>query len=243
MSQYLIVTVSNRVPREWYYLQREFYKSIEGYESITIDYTGLDTWKGLATKPKWLYRAIKEGAIPQDIIIFTDSWDLVFAANPHEILTRWESFGADIVISAERNCFPVDYKENYDKLESPTPYKYLNSGFIVGYKDAILACLEHMDLENVLDDHWDAERNCNYHSNDQTMWQKIFLEQPVKIELDRYQALSQTLHDAKIEEFDFSNKSVIVNKITNSMPCTIHFNGSSKDNMSIRQPILTHLGL
>jgi len=239
---YKIVTVSNRFPTEWYYLTKQFFESVKGYNGLLVDYSAFEGWKGLATKPKWLYRAIKEGNIPEKFMIFSDSWDLVFCATPEEILERYESFDSDIVISSERNCFPADLKEYFDSLNPPTPYKYLNSGFIVGKTEAILACLEAMDLPNVKDDYHCEEMGCAIHSNDQHLWQIIFEKQPVKIALDYYQSLSQTLHDVSIDEFDLSGER-IRNKITNSTPCSIHFNGSSKDRMELREPLLKHLNL
>lgn len=235
---YRIVTISNRFPQEWYYLQAQFYQSIPNdYNPLTINY---GNWGGLASKPKWLYKAIKEGLVNTTHIIFADSWDLVFAAPPTEIIERFYSFNVPIVVSSEKNCFPGDLKDEYDKTQKVTPYHYLNSGFIVGETEAILTCLEAMDLPNLPDDYFDGEKNV--HPNDQFEWQKIFLKQPVTIALDYYQILSQTLHEAKIEEFGFSDKR-IRNALTNSYPCSFHFNGGSKDNISLRDPILKHLNL
>lgn len=235
---YRIVTISNRIPTEWYYLQRQFYQSIpQDYNPLTINY---GNWGGLESKPKWLYKAIKEGLVNTTHIIFTDSWDLVFAATPSEIMERFYSFNVPIVISSEKNCFPNDLKDEYDKIQKATPYHYLNSGFIVGETEAILTCLEAMDLPNLPDDYFDGQKNI--HPNDQFEWQNIFLKQPVPIALDYYQTLSQTLHESKIEEFDFSGNR-IKNVLTNSYPCSFHFNGGSKDNLSLRDPILKHLNL
>lgn len=238
---YQIVTVSNKTALEWHYLQKEFYKSLHGHPVLTINYMDAP-WVGLTTKPRWVYRAIKEGLIQATHIIYTDSWDLVFAANPQEIMERYLSFGTDIVINAEQNCFPLAYKDEFDKTQSPTKYKYLNSGFIVGKTDAILTCLEEMDLQNMPGDYYDEEKKCNVHPEDQTLWQEMFLKQPVTISLDYYGALSQTLHEANIDEFDFSEQR-IKNKLTNSYPCCFHFNGGAKSNLELREPILKHLNL
>lgn len=238
-SNYKVVTISNRRPHEWYYLYDQFFKSLGSEQPMLINPT---RWGGLSTKPKVLYQAIKEGVINTKYIIFSDCWDLVFAAYPSEIMMRYFQFNSPIVISSEKNCFPADLKEDFDKLNPPTPYKYLNSGFIVGETEAICACLEAMDLPNLEDDHYDPVKNCNVHPNDQFEWQKIFVKQPVKIVLDYEQSLSQTLHDASIEDFDL-NEPRIKNKITNSYPCAFHFNGGSKDNLQLRNPILSHLGL
>lgn len=233
-----IVTVSNRRPTEWYYLQNSFYRSLEGYDVLTLQPYH---WGGLMTKPRTLFAAIEQGMIKEDYIIFPDSWDLVFAAKPEEVIETYLTFGSDVVISAEKNCFPADLKDEYDKLAEPeTPYNYLNSGFIVGKTDAIFECLKAMDLPSIPDDYYDNEKGCAVHPNDQFEWQKIFLKQPVSIHLDRYQILSQTLHDADINDFDFS-KERIRNKVTGSYPCSWHFNGGSKDSMPIREPILKHL--
>jgi hypothetical protein len=239
---YTIATVSNRTPTEWYYLQKEFYKSLKGHPVLNINYQHDQPWNGFSMKPKWLYRAIKEKLITAPYLIFTDSWDVVFACDPKEIIDKFLLMGVDVVVNTERNCFPGTYKEQYDLIEAPTEYKYLNSGFIVGKTDAILACLETMDLPNVPGDHFDKERNCNVHPEDQSMWQKVFLDQPVKIALDYYCELSQTLHEANMEYFDLSENR-IKNKVTDSYPCILHFNGSAKDKLEIRNPILTKLNL
>jgi hypothetical protein len=241
-DQYTIVTISSRRPHEWYYLLDKFYQSLNGHEVITINNSKEHYWNGLATKPKWLYKTIKDGKIQTKYMQFVDSWDLVYGAHPLEVMAAYEEFDAPIVISAEKNCFPDILKKEFDELNYPEPYKYLNSGVIIGETEAILACLEAMDLPNVEDDHWDEEKNCNYHSNDQTMWQEIFLRQPVKIALDYNQSISQTLHDADINDFDFSGKRVM-NKITGCHPRIWHFNGGSKDNINLREPVLQHLKL
>ncbi len=239
MSDYKVVSISDRKPTAWYYLFEEFFRSLNDTPPMVLM---PEYWGGLSTKPKVLYQAIMQKLIDTKYMIFCDCWDLVFATTPNEVLERYLTFNSPIVISSEKNCFPDDLKADFDKLDPPTIYKYLNSGFIVGETEAILACLEAMDLPNLEDDHYDPINQCNVHPNDQFEWMKIFVNQPVKIELDYYQALSQTLHDTSIDDFDLS-KSRIRNVHTNSKPCAFHFNGGSKDNMQLRTPILEHLKL
>lgn len=241
MKDYSIVTVSSRTPHEWYYLQKEFYRSLSGYDVIQIDNSKEHFWNGLATKPKWLYRAIKDGKITTKYMQFVDNWDLVYCAAPTEIQYVYKMFDSPIVISSERNCFPDTHREEFDKLNIRKPYCYLNSGVIIGETEAILTCLEEMDLPNVKDD-YRMENGQNYHSNDQTMWQEIFLKQPVKITLDYNCAITQCLHDENIENFLFT-KERIMNKITSCHPRIWHFNGGSKDRLDLRNPILSHLKL
>lgn len=235
---YEVISISNRRPEAWYYLFDEYFKSLHPYQPKVFQPS---FWGGLSTKPKLLYHLILTKAITSKYIIFTDCWDFLFAATPEEIMEAYAFFKAPIVISTEQNCFPTDLKDEFDKL-TPLMYRYLNSGFICGETDAIMTCLEAMDLPNLKDDHYDEVNKCNYHPNDQFEWQKIFVQQPVEIKLDYKQILSQTLHGANISDFDFS-KPRIRNKITGSYPCTLHFNGGSKDDMLIRSPILKHLNL
>lgn len=239
---YKIATVSSQQPTTWYNLQKEFYQSLKGHEVVTINYQADQPWDGFSMKPKWLYRAIKEKLIDSDHLIFTDSWDVVWAAEPKEVMERFFSFDTDIVVNAERNMFPADYAEGFAKLTAPTDWRYLNSGFIVGKTEAVLTCLEAMDLPNVKGDHYDVERKCMEHPDDQRMWQKTFLDQPVPIALDYYCALSQTMHEADMTIFDFSGERV-KNVVTNSYPCVFHLNGSAKDKLHIRNPVLNHLKL
>lgn len=235
---YDVINICNKVPDAWYYLFPEPYmKSLKGFQPKIFQ---PQHWGGLMTKPRVLYELIKNKTINTTHIIHTDAWDFLFCAEPDEIMEAYGFFKSPLVVSAESNCFPSDFKEDFDSMKSPTKYKYLNSGFICGEVEAILYCLEKMDLPNIPDDHFDGEKNI--HPNDQYYWQKIAIKYPELIALDNKQILSQTLHGASIDEFDFS-KSRIKNKITGSYPCTLHFNGGSKDDLSIRNPILKHLKL
>lgn len=237
---YRVVTITSGKAPAWYHMQDLFYASLRGHDVMTIQ---PERWGGLMTKPRTLYAAIEKGMIKEDYLIFADSWDLVWAAHPEEVIETYLAFNTDVVISAEKNCFPADLKEEYDKLaDKTTPYNYLNSGFIVGETEAIFECLKEMNLPSIPDDHYDNENNRMVHPNDQEEWQKIFLKQPVRMALDQHQILSQTLHDAEIEDFDLS-KDRIRNKVTGAYPCSFHFNGNGTDRMQVREPFLKKLNL
>lgn len=237
---YTIVTICNRPPIEDYYCLKEWDKSTDDYNKIIIQH--IDTpYQGLGDKPKFVYRAIKRGIIPTKYIIFTDCWDLVFVDTPEVIIEKYQDFKCGLVFSGERNCFPADLKEEYDKLPFTSSYKYLNSGFIVGETEALLATLEAMKVEEIPDDYWDAEKGHNVHFNDQFEYQKIFIQQPVSMKLDYAQTLSQTMHDVGWNDIDLT-KEKIQNCETKAFPSTIHFNGSGKTN-GLQKPILQKLGL
>lgn len=243
MSNYTIVTVCTHRPTADYFCLDSYFKSLKGEPVLVLDreYTN---YAGLASKPKGLMKAIKEKKIDSKYILFTDCFDFVFTDNPIWLLERYHSLDCPVIISAERNCFPDDLKEEYDKLKNPTgrttSFKYLNSGMIVGETDAILTCLEAMDLPNIPDDHWDGEKMVN--PNDQFLWQQIFLKQPVEIRLDYATSLCMPLHSVKIDELNFDTKRKIRNEETEIFPLSLHLNGSAKTD-GLREPILKHLNL
>lgn len=236
---YTIVSICNRQPTEPYYCLNQWWETVKEYKPLVISSIG-SNYQGLCDKPKFVYRAIKQGIIKTDFIIFCDSWDLVFATTPEEIIKKFLEFECDLVISAEKNCFPDDLKDEYDALPHTSSFKYLNSGVIVGYTDKLLQALEAMEVESIPDDYFDGEKNI--HFNDQFEYQKAFLKQPVHIKLDYQQVLSRTLHEAKLDELDFSEPR-IRNIETNSYPCTLHMNGNGKSENGIREAILKHLNL
>ncbi len=234
-----VVTVCNRHPREPYYCLNEFIKSLREHELYMLG-TKPGQYKGLGDKPKLLFDFLKNGWPLEKYTIFCDSWDLVFAAPIEEVLEVYKSFNAPLVISSEKNCFPSDLKEEYDKLSATSSYKYLNSGMIVGETSAFYEMLSKMELDKVPDDYRQEDGNM-FHVNDQFLYQKIFLKQPVKIVLDYNQVLCNTLHSVKIDELDFSGER-IRNIETGRFPCSMHMNGSAKTD-GLRDPILKHLNL
>lgn len=237
---YDIVTVSNRRPSEWYYLYDAFFASLKGHRvNVLGTYPGQYT--GLSDKPRLLYHAINSNQLTSEYLLFVDSWDLVFASSPDEVIEKFVGTGSDIVVSAEKNCFPDDLKKAYDNLDFTSSYKYLNSGVIVGKTNSILELLKSMDAANLPTDYYDEEQGKNIHFNDQFEYQKEFLKQPVKMSLDYSQNISQSMHDVEEGELDFSGERVR-NIETNTNPSIIHMNGGSKDKWA-RTPILKHLGL
>lgn len=239
---YTVVTIANRIPQESYYTFHEHFKSLQGEQPLVLG-VNQGEYGGLGSKPRLLYNAIKENKIQTTHIIFNDCFDLVYAVTPKQLYLKFLQFAAPFVISAEKNCFPVDTKEEYDKLgdDFDSPYKYLNSGMIVAEVPAMLAVLESMDAKNIPNDYWSEEKNCMINPNDQEYYQQQFLKQPVPMVLDRYQILCNTLHSVEPDELDFSVDRIF-NKVTGTFPCSFHLNGGAKTG-GLREPILKHLNL
>lgn len=240
MKEYKIVTVCNRFPTEPYYTLNEFIKSV-GDEHLLVLGTVAGEYGGLGSKPRLLYEAIMGRKIKEKYLIFCDCFDLVFSVPPSKLFLKYKQFAAPLVISAEKNCFPAGCKYEYDVLaeEFDSPYKYLNSGMIVGEVEAMVTVLESMGAKDIPNDHWDGTKMIE--PNDQEYYQAEFLKQPVQIILDRYQILCNTLHDVMMEELEFREDGVW-NNITKTYPCSFHLNGGAKTG-GLREPILKSLNL
>lgn len=245
-KKYTIITTCNRFPTEPYYCLQEYLKSLQGEEVImlTEDFGG--KWGGLSSKPKWLYKAIIEGWIKTEYIIFTDCWDFVFAEHPQKMFELYISLteGKYIVISTEKNCFPDDLKKEFDEaakmVNKDINYKYINSGLIIGKTQDIKRCLEAMKVEELPNDYFDGEKNV--HPNDQYEWMKVWNEfKDAFFFLDYMQQFSCTLHNSSVSDLDFSNEKIRL-KETDRYPLSFHMNGSGKTS-GVRNPILKHLKL
>lgn len=243
-SDIKVVTVCDQIPEAGYYCYEEFMLSlsVQGVTPLVLG-KKKGEYNGLASKPKLLLNAIKMGWIKEEYIIFCDCFDQIFTAPITYIVSKFLEYNCDIVIGAEKNCFPNTYKNNFDIFwgdKNPTPYKYLNSGFIVGKTKAFLVMLERMELENEPDDHL-QEDGTYYHSNDQLMFQKAWVNQLVKISLDTHCVLNWCMMDVSEQEIGYATNMIQCLE-TGNYPATIHWNGPAKTNGTMDR-ILKHLRL
>ena len=85
------------------------------------------------------------------IIMFTDSYDVVFLAEPEAILSEFYKMNANVVFGAEAFCWPDEkLKSSYPSIESGK--RFLNSGGFIGYAKDIYAIVTHHEIENYDDD-------------------------------------------------------------------------------------------
>lgn len=145
------------------------------------------------------------------IILFTDSYDVIFNGGSEEIVSRFRKMESPIVFSAEKTCWPDDsLKNKYPK--SPTEYKYLNSGGFIGYGNHILELVNKIEVSNEYDDQlYYTERYFEDLKNNKD------------IKLDYNQFLFQTMNES-LEDIKIIDEEVI-NLVTNEKPLIIHANG------------------
>jgi procollagen-lysine,2-oxoglutarate 5-dioxygenase len=67
-----------------------------------------------------------------DIVLFTDAYDVIYLGTQEEIVRRYLEFSCPIVFGSETTCNPVpDFAKYYDKEEN-CEFPYLNSGLFIG---------------------------------------------------------------------------------------------------------------
>lgn len=222
-----VVTIYNRVPLEPYYRLDRFIESLMrlGVTPVILGFN--KPWGGLMTKPRHLRQWLRDGGAKNDNIIVADAWDVVFAEQPETIMARKrELFGDAVVFNAEKSCFPRgDLADQFP--DQGTPWRYLNSGFMAGSGDAILAILDSMKLDDIPDDH-QLPNGAWFHPNDQEHYTLAYLSQPVPMKLDVRAELCQCCSGCEPSEFAMAELP-IRNIATGAAPGVWHFNGGSKN--------------
>lgn len=247
-----VITVSSYDPKPDYYRPNSFRVSLGKFGVVPVNLGQGAEWHGLMTKPRLYRKFLREGRQQGDVILCVDAWDVFFQAHPDEVVEMWmQNFssspnGSFISFNAERNCFPCtpETKAYFDDVADRdkkigTPWRYLNSGFMVGTPIQILKLLEAMELDAIPDDYQRPDGSW-FNPNDQEQFQLAFVKQPAPMCLDYYTELCMAAHGSTLDELDFSGPR-IKNKITGSTPLAIHCNGDAKNNLAPK--ILEHLGL
>ncbi|XP_037629280.1 procollagen-lysine,2-oxoglutarate 5-dioxygenase 1 isoform X2 [Sebastes umbrosus] len=174
---------------------------------------------GGGQKVRLLQAALEEMKNEDKIILFIDSYDVIFASGPKELLKKFQQTRHKVVFSSESLIWPDRH------LEDKYPHviegnRFLGSGGFIGYLPNI--------KEMVAD--WTGEDS----DSDQLFFTKIFID-PVKrksanITLDSKCRLFQNLHGALDEVMlKFEDGRVRArNVVYDTLPVVIHGNGPTK---------------
>jgi hypothetical protein len=168
-----------------------------------------DVWQGFHQK---MIRMLEvSNTLPDDdIICFVDSYDLLVNTDSETLINTFKSFNRDLVFGAEINLHPGSLKD-YSYPESSTQFRYLNSGFYIGYVKAIRKMFSSKVLEG----------------DDQEYMNRYFLENiNESIKLDTEAKLVLNMYRVPWDKLIFSSGKVIYPDL-NTVPCFIHFNGMS----------------
>lgn len=195
------------------------------------DYSGPDLVnRGNMDKIRHLSIYLQYTKIPDgDIILFLDAFDTLFLTDSNTILERFLEYNAPVVIGAERNCWPFAHlAEVYP--EAPTRFRYINTGFFIGYVEHIKKMLKEILAVKLPGNTPHCRR-----SSDQahaTYYYLNALRAGVNIlKLDYYTRLvANTAKSMRIDELQIidSPPRLLVEE-TGNCPCVFHANGSNLD--------------
>lgn len=153
-----------------------------------------------------------------DLVLFVDGYDVIINDNIQTIVERYNDMGGDVVVAAEKNCWPS--KDMEDKFPpTHTAYRYPNSGLYIG-KAGSLKLLFKEELTNRQDD--------------QLYLQHAILKSPeldVKVVLDVENYIFQCIASTNEAEVIVKANKQLLNTETRCCPCILHGNGGGRDKL------------
>uniref|UniRef100_A0A6I8QMR6 procollagen-lysine 5-dioxygenase n=1 Tax=Xenopus tropicalis TaxID=8364 RepID=A0A6I8QMR6_XENTR len=210
----------------------------EGYErflrtarhfNYTVRTLGLGhEWKGGdvartvggGQKVRWLKEELEKHSEQDDLVImFVDSYDVVIAGTPTELLWKFHQFEHKVVFSAEGFCWPEwSLAESYPPISNGK--RFLNSGGFIGFAPQLYRMVQ---LWKYKDD-----------DDDQLFYTKVYLDESLRekfdIALDHKSKIFQNLNgaiDEVVLKFE-RNKVRARNVAYDTIPVVIHGNGPTK---------------
>lgn len=153
------------------------------------------------------------------IVLFTDSYDVIFLGGLSAIVERFLDTDARVLFSAEAYCWP----DRSLAIHYPTVSggkRYLNSGGFIGYASDVYEILDKADIRD--------------EDDDQLFYTTVYLQDELrtrhKIKLDHKSEIFQNLFGAVADvELRFKGEEAYVQNIVyNTVPLILHGNGFSK---------------
>ncbi|KAL0119879.1 hypothetical protein PUN28_007957 [Cardiocondyla obscurior] len=153
------------------------------------------------------------------IILFTDSYDVIFLGGLSAIVERFLDADARILFSAEANCWPdKSLATHYPPVSRGK--RYLNSGGFIGYASDVYKILDSAPVKD--------------EDDDQLFYTTVYLQEELrtrhKIKLDHKSEIFQNLFGAVADvELRFKGQEAYLQNIVyNTIPLILHGNGVSK---------------
>ncbi|XP_031422927.1 procollagen-lysine,2-oxoglutarate 5-dioxygenase 1 isoform X2 [Clupea harengus] len=174
---------------------------------------------GGGQKVRLLKAALEEVTEKDKVILFTDSYDVVFASGPRELLKKFQQARHKVVFSSETLIWPDRH------LEDKHPYpkegnRFLGSGGFMGYAS---------NLKELVSS-WTGKDN----ESDQLFYTRVYIDpeqrKALNITLDNKCRLFQNLNGALDEVvLKFEDGQVRArNVLYDTLPVMIHGNGPTK---------------
>ncbi|KAJ0183831.1 hypothetical protein K1T71_000254 [Dendrolimus kikuchii] len=173
-----------------------------------------------------LHQLSKSENSKEKIVLFTDSYDVMYLSSLDAIVEKFKSFDdTRVLFSAEQFCWPdAKLATSYPKTEVPNPY--LNSGGFIGYLPEVTEIINYKTI--------------NDKDDDQLYYTKIYLDSNVreslKISLDHNSAIFQNLNgalsDVQLRVNTTEDWPYLENVVTKERPLIVHGNGPAKSTLN-----------
>jgi len=148
-----------------------------------------------------------------DIVLFTDAYDVIYCSNRDEIIKRYLELNKPIVFGAERLCNPDPHRQSEYSVND-VEFPFLNSGMYIGRVWALRLCM----IGYVYQDSHD----------DQRFWTTQYLELKDIIGLDYENRLFLNTAEIPIDEIKYDGTTVTYK---GRNPLFIHVNGPDKNDL------------
>ncbi|OCT80922.1 procollagen-lysine,2-oxoglutarate 5-dioxygenase 2 isoform X1 [Xenopus laevis] len=153
------------------------------------------------------------------VILFTDSYDVIFAGGPEEVLLKFQQSNHKVVFAAEGLIWPDKrLADKYPVVRSGK--RFLNSGGFIGYLPYVKQIVQQWNLQD--------------NDDDQLFYTKIYIDQTqrgnINITLDHKSRIFQNINgalDEVILAFE-DGKARVRNSQYETLPALIHGNGPTK---------------
>uniref|UniRef100_A0AAQ4RXL4 procollagen-lysine 5-dioxygenase n=1 Tax=Gasterosteus aculeatus aculeatus TaxID=481459 RepID=A0AAQ4RXL4_GASAC len=175
---------------------------------------------GGGQKVRWLKAELLKHSDNKDLVVlFVDSYDVIFASGPEELLSKFSRLAHRVVFSAEGFCWPDQrLASKYPEVHSGK--RFLNSGGFIGFST---------DLSSMVQQ-WKYKDN----DDDQLFYTKIYLDKKQRAKfnmtLDHRSRIFQNLNGA-VEEvvLKFERSKVRARNVAfDTLPVIVHGNGPTK---------------
>ncbi|XP_028298229.1 multifunctional procollagen lysine hydroxylase and glycosyltransferase LH3 isoform X4 [Gouania willdenowi] len=175
---------------------------------------------GGGQKVRWLKKELLKHSDNKDLLVlFVDSYDVIFSAGPEELLLKFSELRHRVVFSAEGFCWPDQrLAHRYPAVHSGK--RYLNSGGFMGVASDLSALVQRWKFKD--DD------------DDQLFYTNIYLDPTQRVKfnmtLDHRSHIFQNLNGAVDEVvLKFERSKVRARNVAyDTLPVVIHGNGPTK---------------
>ena len=149
-----------------------------------------------------------------DIILFTDAYDVICAGNISDACMRFKNMGCQILFGGETSCNPMpELKKHYNNTQEE--FSFLNSGLFIGYVKTLRILLNNYEY--------------NDNHDDQVFWTIQYLNNPNLISIDYHNEIFLNTYGLDIKEINWNGNTAIYK---GRNPLFIHVNGPDKTELN-----------